>query len=84
MAFSSDRDGPTDLYTRPIANGPTARLTTVGQAGEPAWLPDGRVVFTQYVTGGTFALRWVDPADTAHVHAIPTGPGSAEHAAATP
>ena len=84
IAFASDRDGPTDLYAITVANGAVARLTTVGQAGEPAWLPDGRVVFTQYVTGGTFALRWVDPADTAHVHAIPTGPGSAEHAAATP
>jgi Tol biopolymer transport system component len=84
VAFASDRDGPTDLYLITIANGAVARLTTLGQVGQPAWLPDGRVVFTQSVGSGAFALRWVDPADTAHVHQIPTGQGSAEHAAATP
>lgn len=84
IAFASDRDGPTDLYAVTIATGAVARLTTSGNVGQPAWLPDGRLVFTQSVGAGAYALRWLDPADSAHVHAIPTGAGSAEHAAPTP
>jgi Tol biopolymer transport system component len=84
IAFASNRDGPTDLYAVTVASGAVARLTTLGQVGQPAYLADGRIVFSQFLGGNTFALRWIDPADTAHVHAIPTGVGSVQHAAATP
>jgi hypothetical protein len=67
-----------------VASGAVARLTTLGQVGQPAYLADGRIVFSQFLGGNTFALHWIDPADTAHVHAIPTGVGSVQHAAATP
>ena len=84
VAFASDRSGPTELYAITVANGAVVRLTTSGNVGQPAWLPDGRLVFTQYIGNSKFALRWLDPADTAHVHQIPTGAGSVEHPSPTP
>jgi Tol biopolymer transport system component len=79
VAFASNRDGPTDLYLIVIASGTVTRLTTRGNVGQPAWLADGRLVFTEFVPGAN-GLRWLDPADTSVIHIIPTGPGSAEHA----
>lgn len=80
IAFASNRDGPTDLYLVTISTGAVQRLTTRGNVGEPAFLLDGRIVFTEFASGA-FALRWLDPADTAVVHSIPTGAGSAQHPA---
>ncbi len=78
IAFASNRDGPTELYRVTLATGAAVRLTTRGNVGQPSWLADGRLLFTERVAG-TFALRWLDPADPARVHSIPTGAGSAQH-----
>ena len=84
IAFASDRGGPTDLYLITLANNTVTRLTTTGKVGQPAWLADGRLVYSELVGANAFVLQWLDPADTAHVHVIPTGAGSAQHPAPTP
>jgi TolB protein len=42
IAFASDRDGAWSMYTMDESGGDVARLTTEGEAIEPAWFPDGR------------------------------------------
>jgi Tol biopolymer transport system component len=50
-----------------------------GSDGEPAWLPDGRLVFTSWV-GGVPALRWLDPDEPDVVYEIVIDPGEARRA----
>jgi TolB protein len=45
-------------------------------AGQPAVLPDGRVVFTIFGAAGTSSLAWVDPARPLVVIDIPLLPGT--------
>ena len=89
IAFASSREGPTEIYVLRLSTGVAARLTTAGGSqGQPAWLPDGRLVYTVF-DSGTTRLRWVDPyfgprpigADTTQVlHEIP-GTIGAQHPA---
>ena len=79
IVFASNRDGPTNLY---VANGQISRLTTSPDThGQPAWLPDGRIVFTTFVDGVP-RLSWLDPAEPERIHQVPGGDGGANPAAA--
>lgn len=82
IVFTSNRDGPTDLYVVAVSSGAVTRLTTLGDVGQPSWLPDGRIVFTQW-TAGVAGLVWLDPSDPSTLHDLTTG-GDAQHAAAYP
>jgi Tol biopolymer transport system component len=78
VAFTSDRDGDTEIYLVTVATGAVTRVTNrPGADAQPAWLTDGRLVYTVF-TGGTPSLRWLDPAAPADVHTIPTGTGDAQ------
>src|SRR5437660_2922719 len=80
VAFASTRPGggATHIYT---VNVPTheIRQQTHGSEtdGQPAALPDGRIVYVSWV-GGTPELRWLDPATQAAGNVSP-GPGAAQH-----
>ena len=82
IVFTSDRDGPTDLYLVAVASGAVTRLTSRGNVGQPVWLRDGRIVFTQW-TAGVAGLVWFEPGLLAAVHAINATSG-AQHAAELP
>jgi hypothetical protein len=50
-------------------------------AGHPAFIADGRVVFTIFGTGGTTTLAWVDPAAPGVVHPIALSGTDPQHPA---
>jgi Tol biopolymer transport system component len=82
LAFASDRTGDNELYMFDIASGAITRLTfRDGSDGQPAWLPDGRIVFTSW-WDGIPRLQWIDPAGTREIHDIPMGAGAARNAVA--
>src|SRR2546430_557003 len=84
VAFASTRagggGGATNIYTVNVATH-EIRQQTYGSVtdGQPAALPDGRIVYVSWV-GGTPELRWLDPATQAVVQGSP-GPGAAQHPA---
>ena len=80
IVFTSNRDGPTDLYVATLATGAITRLTNLGNVGQPTWLHDGRIVFTQWRTG-VAGLVWLDFSSPTVLHSLATG-GDAQHAAA--
>lgn len=82
IVFTSNRDGPTDLYIVTVATGKVVRLTTLGSVGQPTWLSDGHIVFTQW-TADVAGLAWIDPSHPAVLHALSMG-GDAQHAVAFP
>lgn len=83
VAFASDRTGDGELFLLTVATAAIAQLTTrTGDDGEPAWLPDGRLVFTAFGSGSP-VLRWLDPADPDTVHDIPTPGDGARRASGT-
>jgi TolB protein len=72
VVFASDSTGDGELFLLVIATGQVTRLTNrAGDDGEPAWLPDGRVVYTVFGAGGP-RLRWLDPARPDTAFDIPT------------
>ena len=81
IVYAAATGGVTEIYVRDIGSTTATKLTTIGgSSGQPAFLADGRVVFTVFATGGP-SLRWVDPAAPAVVHTIATPGLAAEHAA---
>lgn len=76
VVFVSNRDGPARLYRVAVASGAIEPLTT-GTDGQPAYLPDGRIVYTTWESG-TPALRWLDPSNPGETHAIPLPAGAPE------
>jgi len=82
IVFTSNRDGPTDLYLVTVSTGAVMRLTSVGSVGQPAWLSDGRIVFTRWV-GGVAGLAWLDPTHPTELNALALA-GDAQHAAPYP
>jgi len=82
VAFASTRagGGGTNIYTVNVASHQITQQTH-GSAtdGQPAALPDGRIVYVSWV-GGTPELRWLDPATQA-VGSVSPGPGAAQHPA---
>jgi TolB protein len=81
VVFASTRDGDTELYRVPLSGGAVERLTQrPGADGQPAYLPDGRVVYTAWIDGAPH-LYWLDPDHPADGAEIPTGDGSPAHPA---
>ena len=82
VAFASTRGGggATNIYAVNVATHAITQLTHgSATAGQPAGLPDGRIVYVTWV-GGTPQLRWLDPATQAVGNVTP-GPGAAQHPA---
>ncbi len=61
VAFISTRSGKPQLY---VLNTETEQVALIALAGnnvaQPAWLPDGRIVFATY-DSGEWKLAWIDP-----------------------
>ena len=82
VAFASTRagGGGTNIYTVNVASHQITQQTHGSTTdGQPAALPDGRIVYVSWV-GGTPELRWLDPATQA-VGNVSPGPGAAQHPA---
>lgn len=58
VAFTSDRDGPSDVYVAPVG-GPADRITDTdsGVGGGLAWSPDGTKIVFPALTGKEFPER---------------------------
>lgn len=81
IAYASTVAGASEIFVRDVRRFLATQLTrNTGSSGQPAWLPDGRVLFTTF-NGATSVLRWVDPALPLELHTIPTTGLSAEHSA---
>ncbi len=84
IVFSSTRDGDVALFLYAVATGTVTRLTPApANAGEPSWVSDTRIVYTQWsytADGPSSQLVWVDVAHPEVVHPIVTPPGMPEHA----
>jgi dipeptidyl aminopeptidase/acylaminoacyl peptidase len=81
IVYAAASGGVTEIYVRDVGSATATKLTTIGAStGQPAFLADGRIVFTVFGVG-TASLRWLDPAAPAVLHTIPTPGLSAEHAA---
>jgi len=84
VAFASDRAGVTNIFTVDVATLQIRQITTdATAAGQPAWLADGRLVYTSW-NGGTVRLRWRDTTVSDSPVTIDLGTGDAQHAAAIP
>jgi len=82
VAFASTRagGGATNIYTVNVATHEIRQQTHGSETdGQPAALPDGRIVYVRWV-GGTPELRWLDPATQA-AGTVSPGPGAAQHPA---
>ena len=65
VAFSAQYEGPTEVYTMPLAGGLPVRRTFAGQASTVAgWTPDGRILYAtqRYSTLPNTRLVALDPA----------------------
>jgi len=81
IAFVSNRDGPTNIYRVHVDTREVERLTNRAEPdGQPAWLPDGRIVFTSW-SGNETRLRWLDPSEPGKVYDIPLEDGSPQNPA---
>jgi len=84
VAFASTRaaggGGATNIYSVNVASHQITQQTHGSQIdGQPAALPDGRIVYVSWV-GGMPELRWLDPVTHATGNVRP-GPGAAQHPA---
>ncbi|MFO7733140.1 MAG: S41 family peptidase [Candidatus Aminicenantes bacterium] len=65
LAFSAQYEGPTEVYTMPLAGGLPARRTFAGQTSTVVgWTPDGRILYAtqRYSTLPNTRLVALDPA----------------------
>ncbi|MGD2215558.1 MAG: hypothetical protein PVJ64_02330 [Gemmatimonadales bacterium] len=84
VVFASDRAGDTELFLISLTTEGIIRLTQrLGPDGEPAWLPDGRIVYTAWVDN-TPTLRWLDPESPGATFEIPVGTGSPRRPSGVP
>ena len=73
IAFGSTRAGSTQIFLLDLRTGAFSQVTQGSSpSGQPGWLPDGRLVFTEFA-GAESTLWWVDPADGLAPAEIPTG-----------
>lgn len=83
VAFTSTRDGDVGLFVSSgiIGSETVHRIdATPANDGEPAWLPDGRVVFIAGVGTDSAHLAWLDPAiGTSVTPVLITGGGAPAH-----
>ena len=76
IVFASQRGGQADLYSLDVGVGRTSQLTNRTETdAQPAWLPDGRIVYTSWDSGQP-RLRWLDPTQPDSVHDIDVGAGA--------
>ena len=61
IAFTSNRDGISQIYVMDPSGANQTRLTTPGNASQPAWSPDGKRL--AYVTGGVIHTMHADGGD---------------------
>ncbi|MGA7306758.1 MAG: hypothetical protein WBW88_17935, partial [Rhodothermales bacterium] len=60
IVFTSDRDGPGDLYVQDLSNGKETRITKVGGAFGPVWDPTGKwICFTRTTGESGEAQLWL-------------------------
>ncbi len=76
VAYTSDREGTSQIYVRWLDSGQTARLTNLGfPPADPVWSPDGRqIAFTTFVAQEAPKIaslpappegaKWAEPATT--------------------
>lgn len=77
VVFSSDRSGDLELYAGTAPGVEPVRLTTrAGDDSQPAFLLDGRLMWTARIATGT-ELRWMEPDDPPDTGVIPL-PADAE------
>ncbi|HDT12973.1 MAG TPA: protease, partial [Candidatus Aminicenantes bacterium] len=65
LAFSAQYEGPTEVYTMPLAGGLPVRRTFAGQTATVAgWTPDGKILYAtqKYSTLPNTQLVVLDPA----------------------
>jgi Tol biopolymer transport system component len=83
VAFASSRDGDVGLFAASGTPGAESvhRLDVApANDGQPAWLPDGRLVFVSAVGTDSAHLAWLDPAIGSTATRIPLGgSGSPAH-----
>jgi hypothetical protein len=83
IAFASTRDGGVGLYELRSQSGSSVaqRLDTMpANDGQPAWLPEGRIVFVSAVGTDSAHLAWLDPEVGRSATRIPiTGGGAPGH-----
>ena len=68
LAFSAQYEGPTEVYTMPLAGGLPSRRTFAGQGGTVVgWTPDGKIIYAtqKYSTLPNTQLVVLDPATNA-------------------
>ena len=77
IAFSAEYEGPTEVYTMPVAGGLPVRQTFNGGALVVGWTPDGKVLYVtrSHSTLPNEQLASVDPQNGA-VHLIPLAQAS--------
>ncbi|MDB4913422.1 MAG: domain protein beta Propeller [Gemmatimonadetes bacterium] len=85
VAYAAVVAGATEVFVRDLRTSAVTQLTrNTGTSGQPAWLADGRILFTSFLVSSTLGvsvtLHWVDPLEPFVVHDIPTPGLSAEHA----
>lgn len=83
VAFVSNRDDDGEIYLLWLATRVVTVLTSSnGTAGQPAWLPDGRLLYLTRSANGTAALHWIDVGTPAIVHDIALAAGVPGHPSA--
>ncbi|HEX8905635.1 MAG TPA: hypothetical protein VF771_12365, partial [Longimicrobiaceae bacterium] len=79
LAFVSNRTGGTEIFLLRVATGAVTQLTSgPGSKVQPAWTPDGRLVYVESISGAT-RLRWLDLATPGTLNLIDTGAGAVGH-----
>jgi TolB protein len=82
IAYASARGDTTTIFVRDVESGVETQIVHGHRSlGQPAWLPDGRIVFTDFASPNP-VLEWVDPAAPGVVHLVAVTAPSAQHAAA--
>jgi TolB protein len=79
VAFVAAGANASQLFTYDFQTGAVAKLTNDTQSlGQPAWLPDGRLLFTRFGSGQT-SLCWLDPASPSTITVIPVSGTDPQH-----
>jgi Tol biopolymer transport system component len=83
IAFASTRDGDLGIFVLTIATGQVVRVSPQpSNAGQPCWLRDGRIVYTEESStpsGIISQLNWIDPAHHGVAYVIATPAGNPEN-----
>ena len=84
VTYASSRGDTTSIFVRDVSTGAEKQIVHgLRSLGQPAWLGDGRIVFTDFGTSMP-SLKWVDPAAPALIHPIATPGLAPQHASALP